>query len=190
MIIPTGYIGVVHSKSGLAMEGIITMIGVIDEDYQGEIRLLMYNTTEANYKVLKENHTDKLTVTYHTGDCIPPRMNLEVMRGDKGFGGVTNLFQAQLTDDLSDMEVPCSGACAHELWQTPAKPINGDHYLVQSTVSVTTNLPDTTPLAPWKKKPKIATKPVMGMASTKGGTKAHCFPQSTKSMVSATKALF
>ena len=129
-------------------------------------------------------------MTYHTGDCIPLRINLQVMRGDKGFGGVTNLFQTQLTDDLSDIEVPCSGARVHELWQTPAKPINGDHYLVQSTVCVTTNLPDTTLSAPWKKKPNIAPKSMMGIASTKGGTKVHHFPQSTKSMVSVTKALF
>ena len=158
----------------------------------------MYNMTEADYKVLKENpivqmvvyHTDKLPVIYHTGDCIPLRINLQVTRGDKGFGGATNLFQAQLTDDLSDIEVPCSGAHVHELWQTPVKPIDGDCYLVQSTVSVITNLPDTTPLALWKKKPKIAPKPMMGVASTKGGTKVCQFPQSTKSMVSATKALF
>ena len=77
----------------------------------------MYNMTEADYKVLKESptaqmvvyHTDKLPVTYHTGGCIPPRTNLQVMRGDKGFGGATNLFQAWLMDDLSDVEVPCSG---------------------------------------------------------------------------------
>ena len=61
-------------------------------------------------------HTDKLPVTYHTGDCIPLRINLQVMRGDKDFGEVTNLFQAQLTDDLADVEVLCSGASAHELW--------------------------------------------------------------------------
>ena len=195
VIIPTGYVGVIHSKSGLAMEGIIAVTGVIDEDYQGEIRLLMYNMTEADYKVLKENpiaqmvvyRTDKLPMTYHTSDCIPLRINLQVMRGDKGFGGATNLFQAQLTDDLSDVEVPCSGAHVHELWQTPAKPTNRDCYLVQS---VTTDLPDTTPSAPQKKKPEIAPKPMRGIASTKGGTKVHCFSQSTKSMVSATKALF
>ena len=198
VIIPAGYIGVIHSKSGLAMEGIIAVTGVIDEDYQGEIRLLMHNMTEANYNVLKENpiaqmvvyHTDKLSTTYHTSDCIPPRINLQVTRGDKGFGGVTNLFQAQLTDDLSDVKILCSGARAHELWQTPTKPINGDCYLVQSTVSVTTDQPDTTPSAPWKKKPKKAPKPMMGVASTKGGTKVCHFPQSTKSMVSVTKALF
>ena len=33
VMIPTGYIGVIHSKSGLAMEGIIAVTGVIDEDY-------------------------------------------------------------------------------------------------------------------------------------------------------------
>ena len=31
--IPMGYIGVIHSKSGLAMEGIVAVVGVIDEDY-------------------------------------------------------------------------------------------------------------------------------------------------------------
>ena len=31
--IPTGYISVIHSKSGLAMEGIVAVAGVIDEDY-------------------------------------------------------------------------------------------------------------------------------------------------------------
>ena len=89
----------------------------------------MHNTTVADYKVLKENpivqmvvyHTDKLSVVYHTGDCIPPRVNIQVARGDRGFGEVTNLFQVHLTDDLLDVEVPCSGAHAHELWQTTIK---------------------------------------------------------------------
>ena len=111
--ISMGYIGVIHSKSGLAMDRIVAVTGVIDEDYRGEIRLLMHNMTEANYKVLKENTiaqmviycTDKLPVTYHTGDCIPLRVNLQVTRGDKGFGETTNLFQTQLTDDLLDVEV-------------------------------------------------------------------------------------
>ena len=66
------------------MDGIVEVTGVIDEDYQGEIRLLMHNTTDASYKVLKENsiaqmviyQTDKLPVTYHTRDCIPLRGQL------------------------------------------------------------------------------------------------------------------
>ena len=49
----------------------------------------MHNTTEANYKVLKENptaqmvvyHTDKLSVIYHTGDCMPPQDQLTGYEG-------------------------------------------------------------------------------------------------------------
>ena len=33
VIIPMGYVGVIHSKSGLVMEGIVAVAGVIDEDY-------------------------------------------------------------------------------------------------------------------------------------------------------------
>ena len=105
------------------------------------------------------------------------------MRGDKGFGETTNLFQAQLTDDLLDIEVLCSGAHAHELWQTPVKPSDEEHYLVQSTVSVTTGFPDAILLAPQKKRPEVPPKPVMG-------TKVHHFPWSTGSMVTVTKVLF
>ena len=73
--------------------------------------------------------------------------------------------------------------------QTPIKSsVDGECCLVQSTVSVTTSLPDTITSALWKKKPEIAPKPVMG--STKGGTKVCHFPQYTKSMVTVTKSLF
>ena len=33
LTIPTGYVGIIHSKSGLAMDGIHAITGVIDEDY-------------------------------------------------------------------------------------------------------------------------------------------------------------
>ena len=45
--------------------------------------------------------------------CVPSRINLQVKRGDKGFGEATKFFQTQLTDNLSDIEIPCSGIRAH-----------------------------------------------------------------------------
>ena len=73
VIIPSGYAGVIHVKSGLVMEGIITITGIIDEDFHGEIGLMMHNVTETDYKVLKENplaqlvvyKVDRLPVIYH-----------------------------------------------------------------------------------------------------------------------------
>ena len=135
---------------------------------------------------------DKLPAIHADSGCVPSRINLQVKRGDKGFGEATKFFQAQLTDDLSDIEIPCSGIWVHELWQTPAKH-QEDHrssYIVQSTVSVTAKLPDTTPLAPWKKKPEIAPKPIMGIVPMKRGNKVHHSSQSTKSVKSMTKVLF
>ena len=65
VVIPMGYVGMIHSKSGLAMEGIVAVMGIIDEDYHGEIKLLLHNITEVAYKVLKENPVAQMVV-YHT----------------------------------------------------------------------------------------------------------------------------
>ena len=78
-------------------------------------------------------------------------------------------------DDVSDIETPCSGERAHELWQLPAKATNEYRYRTHSTVPVTTNLPDITPSAPCKKKPDIAPKPVKEMSLTKGGASMSLF---------------
>ena len=93
---------------------------------------------------------------------------------------MTKFFQAQLTDDLSDIDIPCSGAQANELWQTPPESNRSSH-LMQSTVSVITKLPTVTPLVPRKSKPEIAPKPVMGVSSLKRGNNVDCMVRSTKS---------
>ena len=46
VVIPLGYAGVIHAKSGLVMEGIIAITGIIDEDFHGEIGLIMHNMTD------------------------------------------------------------------------------------------------------------------------------------------------
>ena len=106
------------------MEGIVTITGIIDEDFRGEIGLMMHNVTETDYKVLKENPlaqlvvywVDRLPVSYHTSGRTSLKVDLQVVQGEKGFGKATALLQAQLTDDLSVFEIPCSGAQVHELW--------------------------------------------------------------------------
>ena len=129
VIIPSGYAGVIHVKSGLVMEGIITITGIIDEDFCGEIGPMMM--IETDYKVLKENplaqlvvyKVDRLPVIYHASGHMSLKVDLQVVHGEKGFGEATALLQAELTDDLSDCEIPCSGAQAHELWQPSAKSV-------------------------------------------------------------------
>jgi dUTP pyrophosphatase len=52
--IPKGYVALIWDKSGLAAKsGIKTMAGVIDCNYRGEWKMVLFNTSENNYEVKK-----------------------------------------------------------------------------------------------------------------------------------------
>ena len=51
--LPRQYLMQLCSRSGLAKRGIIVIGGIIDSDYTGSIKTLIYNTTEEEYKIQK-----------------------------------------------------------------------------------------------------------------------------------------
>lgn len=51
LAIPNGYVGLIWDKSGLAQQGITTMGGVIDSDYQGEIKIIVKNLSEDVFNI-------------------------------------------------------------------------------------------------------------------------------------------
>jgi len=52
VIIPKGYYGQIQARSGLAVKnGIITMAGVIDATYRGEIKVVLFNASREPFKV-------------------------------------------------------------------------------------------------------------------------------------------
>jgi dUTP pyrophosphatase len=84
--LPNGTEGQVRSRSGLAAKhGIIVLNapGTIDEDYQGEIKVILYNTSDSTFSIEKGDRIAQLVVAQvyklagHT---------LENIREDKGFG--------------------------------------------------------------------------------------------------------
>lgn len=45
--IPTGYVGLIWPRSGMAVNwGLDTLAGVIDSTYRGELKILLYNTSD------------------------------------------------------------------------------------------------------------------------------------------------
>lgn len=50
--IPTGLVGLIWDKSGLAFEGIKTMGGVIDSNYRGEIKVVVKNLSEEFFNII------------------------------------------------------------------------------------------------------------------------------------------
>ena len=57
LAIPCGAYGRIAPCSGLALKGIDVVAGVIDSDYRGEVKVLLVNHSDVQFKV-------------RTGDCI------------------------------------------------------------------------------------------------------------------------
>lgn len=52
MVIPEGYVGLIWDKSGLALQGIKSMGGVIDSNYRGEIKMVVKNLSEEIFNII------------------------------------------------------------------------------------------------------------------------------------------
>lgn len=84
--LPGGTEGQVRSRSGLAAKHGISVLnspGTIDEDYQGEIKVILYNSSDSTFSVEKGDRIAQLV--------IAPVYKLEGYtldntREDKGFG--------------------------------------------------------------------------------------------------------
>ena len=60
--LPSGYAGVIYNKLGLAQEGIVVVPYVLDVNSQYPLTLVLHNTGEKDYKVLKENPLAQLVI--------------------------------------------------------------------------------------------------------------------------------
>ena len=51
--IPTGYFGLVSGRSSMALKGIFTHVGIIDNDYRHAIAVILINLNEDSYEIQK-----------------------------------------------------------------------------------------------------------------------------------------
>lgn len=85
--IPVGYCGQIWPRSGLAVKrGIDRRAGLIDEDYRGEVKVLLRNDGEKAVEILEGERIAQLVVVPYMGysyevDELPPSA-----RGTGGFG--------------------------------------------------------------------------------------------------------
>lgn len=88
--IATGYEGQVRPRSGLAAKNGITVLntpGTIDSDYRGELKVILFNTTEVPYTVQKGDRIAQLVIA-PVILCDPVEVEEfdETERGENGFG--------------------------------------------------------------------------------------------------------
>ena len=84
---PEGYMLQILQRSGLASKGLIPLGGILDEDYTGEVIVIMLNTTD---KYLSINNGDRIAQMairpYYQGEFEEVDNLDETERGASGFG--------------------------------------------------------------------------------------------------------
>ena len=85
---PTGYGGIIKDRSSMASKMVYTSAGVIDNGYQGEIKVLLRNDGPEDYKISAGDKIAQLILvevkTMH--EIIIVSELCETSRGDLGFG--------------------------------------------------------------------------------------------------------
>ncbi len=85
--IPKGYFGLIKDRSGLALKGIHVLAGVIDEDYRGEIKVVLINLGKEKIKIEKHMRiAQMIIIPYLRVRVVETEELSETQRGEKGFG--------------------------------------------------------------------------------------------------------
>ncbi|WP_077367543.1 dUTP diphosphatase [Anaerosalibacter sp. Marseille-P3206] len=88
--IPIGYEAQVRARSGLALKHGITLangIGTIDSDYRGEIKVILINLGNEDFKINRGDRIAQLVfLKYETISLVEVESLDETSRGDGGFG--------------------------------------------------------------------------------------------------------
>jgi len=86
--IPAGHVGLVWPRSGLAVRsGIDTLAGVIDSDYRGEVRVVLVNHGDAEFRIEPGDRIGQLLIqpvaraTFSRAPALAA-----TSRGEGGFG--------------------------------------------------------------------------------------------------------
>ena len=86
--LPKGYYGRVAPRSGLASKFFIDVgAGVIDEDYRGELKVLLFNFSDTEFKIKVGDRIAQLICERYTHPLLCEVSSLdETKRGTGGFG--------------------------------------------------------------------------------------------------------
>lgn len=85
--IPKGYFGLIKDRSGLASKGLHVLAGVVDENYRGEVKVVMINFGKEKIKLEKFSRIAQLIIIPYAKVEVEEVEELsETERGEKGFG--------------------------------------------------------------------------------------------------------
>ena len=78
---------ILKDRSGLALKGLHILAGVIDENYRGEIKVVMVNLSKNRITLSRGTRvTQALILPYLSPEIVEVDTLSDTERGDKGFG--------------------------------------------------------------------------------------------------------
>jgi dUTP pyrophosphatase len=86
---PDGYVGLIKPRSGLAYrQGIHVLGGVIDSDYQGEVGVILLNTSDRSALIMKGDRIAQIIFQRHeyVDFMEMDALDTTTVRGQGGFG--------------------------------------------------------------------------------------------------------
>ncbi len=90
--LPSDTFGVITGRSSIAEQGILIHPGTIDNDYRGELKIILHNLTNTNFKIhIKQKLAQLLLHTYHRATVREVNYLDPTIRGENGFGSSTRI---------------------------------------------------------------------------------------------------
>lgn len=87
MAIPEGFVGLIWDKSGLSLQGVHRLAGVVDSGYRGEVKVVMANLRDKPFVIEKGMKIAQILIQPVTEVEVSEAEDLEeTTRGEKGFG--------------------------------------------------------------------------------------------------------
>jgi dUTP pyrophosphatase len=90
--VPAGHVGLVWDKSGISLEGVHRLAGVVDSGYRGEVQVVMINLGAVSFAVKKGMKIAQILVQPVAAVEVVESGSLDgTSRGEGGFGS-TGLY--------------------------------------------------------------------------------------------------
>jgi dUTP pyrophosphatase len=89
MAIPEGYVGLIWDKSGISLQGVHRLAGVVDAGYRGEVKVVMVNLGKETYIFKKGQKVAQMLIQpVHAAEIedVGEGHLDETDRGEGGFG--------------------------------------------------------------------------------------------------------
>jgi len=88
MELPAGSFAMICARSGLGSKGILPMTGIIDSDYTGVIKVVMFNHSNTIFKIRKGDRIAQLIILPQVPYQLKQTMSIQskTKRGSSGFG--------------------------------------------------------------------------------------------------------